>query len=344
MLAMIAAAAMPASWTLAVGGDVMLNGISAKTNPMKAVAPFLSRADIALLNLEIPLTTAKTITPRKSIADRQRKAQFVLKADPAHAAHLAALGIDGVSLGNNHDMDYGPKGLAEMLAVLDKRSIAHTGAGANEAQAQAPVGVDPEAGGEPKIAMLSFLSFMSDGANNTCWPAGTDSPGLSALKLGGTVDAKDRALLARKVKEAEKVSPFVVVMIHWGLEKQTLPTPYQVALGRAWIDAGADAVIGHHPHVLQGAELYNGKPIFYSIGNFISPRPAATALFKLRFEGETLKTTAVLPCGISGGKVAPYPMPKRLAELKRFRGLSEALARRYKSPKSRPLPVVLATP
>jgi poly-gamma-glutamate capsule biosynthesis protein CapA/YwtB (metallophosphatase superfamily) len=336
-----AAVALPSSWTMALGGDLMLNQIDPKIKPMAAVAPFFKEADVAIANLEIPLTSAKTATTRKSLADRKAKKQFVLKADPKFGAQIAEIGIDAVSLGNNHAMDYGPKGLAEMLGILDRLGIAHAGAGASErlAKAAAPVRV-----GESQVALRSFLSFMSDSANNTCWPAVGDRPGLASLKFQGSVDDDARKSIAWLIKDARRTAPFVAIALHWGIEKQAVPTPYQIALGRAFIDAGADVVIGHHPHVLQGAELYNGKPIFYSLGNFVSPRPAQTGFMRLTWQRHALKAVEFMPASISGGKVRPQTGAKAQAEWKRFIKLGETLRKRYPSKRSKALSVSLAKP
>ena len=92
----------------------------------------------------------------------------------------------------------------------------------------------------------------------------------------GTLDGKATERIGELVASGTKGGAFLAVALHWGNEKETLPTPYQVALGRAFVDAGADLVLGHHPHVLQGAEIYRGKPIFHSLGNLVSPRPGVS--------------------------------------------------------------------
>src|SRR5947208_3432144 len=107
----------------------MLNGIEAKLRPLAKIAPLLKPAGCALANLEIPLTTTTQTTSRKSAADLMARNQFILKADPAHAAGLAQGGIDLVSLGNNHCMDYRAAGLSEMRKTLQKSHISCAGAG-----------------------------------------------------------------------------------------------------------------------------------------------------------------------------------------------------------------------
>ena len=120
-------------------------------------------------------------------------------------------------------------------------------------------------------------------------------------------------------------------------ERKTVPDPYQVTLGRGFVEAGADCVLGAHPHVLQGAELYAGRPVFYSLGNLVSPLSGSTGVFKLTFEGRRLKGVEMLPCAIRSGKVEPL-LPATWPKAKsRFAVLGATAAAKYKNPKSVPL-------
>lgn len=325
---------LPNSWTLAVGGDIMLNQVSVKSKRLLPLKSVFSRADAAIANLEIPLTRANTPTSRKTPEMLAKRDQFILKADPGHAKHLAGIGFDGVSLANNHGMDYGSKGLAEMVALLDKSGIRHAGAGKNFQEASEPVLVKT-----PKVefAMLSFLAFMSTSANDICGAAGKNSTGIATLKFNGTVNARAKREIAGFIKRAQTKSPCVVVMLHWGLEKKTVPTPYQVALGRAFIEAGASMVVGHHPHVLQGGELYKGRPIFYSLGNLVSPRPAITAIARLTMSRDRLKAIEWMPCSISGGQTSFLVGKQKQSEIERFKSLCTSIQRNYKDPNSQSL-------
>lgn len=312
----------------------MLNQVSVKSKRLLPLKPVFSRADAAIANLEIPLTRANTPTSRKTPAMLAKREQFILKADPGHVKHLAGIGFDGVSLANNHAMDYGPKGLSEMMGLLDRNGIRHAGAGNNFQQASEPILVKA-----PKVefAMLSFLAFMSTSANDICGAAGKNSTGIATLKFNGVVNAKAKREIANFVHRAQSKSPCVVVMLHWGLEKKTVPTPYQVALGRAFIDAGASMVVGHHPHVLQGGELYRGKPIFYSLGNLVSPRPATTAITRLTMNRDRLKGIEWMPCSISGGQTSLLVGKQRQSEIDRFKSLCSSIQKNYKDPNSQSL-------
>ena len=125
------------------------------------------------------------------------------------------------------------------------------------------------------------------------WAAGPDHPGVFSTY--------DPARALEAIKTARGQCDYLVVYVHWGVERETEPKDYQRAMGRQYIDAGADLVIGSHPHVLQPVEYYNGKPIVYSLGNFVfgSSIPS-TILFKVVLDGEEIQVTEI-PCTSSGG-------------------------------------------
>lgn len=325
--------ALPQTWTMAIGGDVMLDRIPIASRPFAKIAPILKSASVAIVNLEVPLTSIDNPTKRKTAEDIRRKRQFVLRANTDHVRGMMDAGIDLVSLANNHIMDHGAAGLAECRAYLEAVGIKYAGAESNLAGAERPAIFQVRNG--PKVAFISFLSFMSDTSNWKCTPATQNSAGLAALVFGGSVDSADRAVVARHVARAKKAGDFVVVAIHWGIEKTTVPTPYQVSLGRAFIDAGADIVIGHHPHVLQGAELYRGKPIFYSLGNLVSRMSFDSAVFTLTFNGTFFQSVKVHPVSMVAG--VPVPKSKPLASVTAFRKLVSAIQTKFQHAGSAPL-------
>lgn len=324
MTAALALLAVAPSWTLAVGGDVMLNQVRPSAQTFAGAAGLFQSADVAYANLEIPLTRSGKATPRKSAVARAARTQFVLRADPGHAKWLDEAGFDVFSLGNNHAMDYGAEGLNETTALLDKAGIVWTGAGRSRTQAERVAVVKAKG---LRIGFLSFLGFLGDGALDACWPATDKAPGIAVLRFGGAVDSRARARLKAHVEAARKACDVLVVAMHWGDEKATRPKDYQVRLGRAWIDAGADLVVGAHPHVLQGKELYQGKPILYSAGNLVSPRPGSTAVYRLRFEGRTLRGWEARPARISGGRVTVLSGAAAAAEKRRIAGLDRLVVR-----------------
>ena len=307
--------------TVLLGGDIMLNQIPVSHQPFRDLYKIPQPGEVVIANLEIPLTRSTTPTPYKTAAELKARTQYILKPDPKHIDGLSAVGFHMVSLGNNHVMDYGSAGLAEMTSLLDARGILHTGAGPNLAEAKRAISAKG-------VTLLSAMAFMGTAAMKKLGPATASRPGLHALIFNGTVDAADKKYLKDWIA-ASPTDGIKIVALHWGLEKHTIPTSYQVALARACIDAGADVVWGHHPHVLQGAELYKGKPILYSMGNLISRKEGPTGLARLYFENEHLKGFRFVPLDIKNMRVAPVPSKLVEARRKAFQGLSNAVQRKF---------------
>ncbi|MCU0252106.1 MAG: CapA family protein [Vicinamibacterales bacterium] len=203
--------------------------------------PVLRRADLRIVNCECALASA-TAAVWKSGA--------VFKGEPAHVAGLTAVPFDIACLANNHVLDYGVAGLRETLRVLARAGIHSVGAGLTEAQALAPLSV--LVNGQP-----IHIVNLSEGEDLT---ASTGGPGVFGW---------DIALAAAQTRALKKIGGVVIVIAHGGLEYVPFPPPYVVAAFRALIEAGADCVIGHHPHVPQGIEWWLGRPIVYSLGNFV---------------------------------------------------------------------------
>lgn len=314
------------SWTLAAGGDIMFYAMDPKKDAIGGIAAAFAGADVAYANLEIPLTSSRTPTTRKSKEEIEAKSQFVLKGDPGHIRQVQKLGLDLVSLGNNHVMDFGPAGMRDTRNALKKAGIAHSGAGENLAEAtQVAVKTLPNG---LKVGMVSYLAYVGTNALYKCTPATEKSPGLAGLDLGARVNDKARKRLTGIVAQARKKCDVVLVALHWGVEKQPKPTQYQIDLGRAFIDCGADAVLGAHPHVLQGREIHKGKPILYSMGNLISPLPAKSAVYTLKFEGRTFKSWSLRPMTNSAGKAAWMAKDKEPARIKEIEALDKLIPKK----------------
>jgi poly-gamma-glutamate capsule biosynthesis protein CapA/YwtB (metallophosphatase superfamily) len=236
---------------LAFVGDIMMGGkvdLLLQRNgydyPYQHISTYLSEADIAAANLENP------ITDRGQPYDKQ----YVFRTSPLAVPELARSGLDIFSLANNHTLDFGMEGLLDTMDLLKEAGLHHIGAGMNEDEAYQPVIVDVNG---IKAAYLGFSRVVP----HVSWKADKKNPGLAE-----TYDYRRPVAAIEKAKEQADI---VVVLVHWGLEKKTIPEQYQTELGHRYIDAGADLVIGSHPHVLQGIESYKGKWIAYSLGNFI---------------------------------------------------------------------------
>lgn len=316
--------------TIVLGGDIMLNQIPVKNKPLSALKPLFATGNVAIANLEIPLTTSSKRTPYKTAAELKARTQYILKADPQHVLDIKNAGIHLVSLANNHVMDYGVDGLNEMSTLLTKHNILYTGAGPTLSEARELISKD-------NVSLLSAQAFMNTGSMTKLGPASDKKAGLHALFFNASINKNTRAYLKEWINGQRKGKEIIVVALHWGIEKQTVPTPYQVALGRACIEAGADVVWGHHPHVLQGAELYKGKPILYSMGNLISKKEGPTGLVRLFFEDSKFTAFRFLPLQISGMKVKPVTDKQAPARQQSFQRLSEAIQKRYKHKESRAL-------
>lgn len=204
----------------------------------------MKSANIMMLNNEFAYSTRGKKAANKS---------FTFRAKPSRVNILKEMGVDIVSLANNHALDYGRDALKDTFKTLDQAGIDYIGAGMNMDRAKSPIYYTVK---NKKIAYVaaSRVVFATD------WYA-TDS----RLGMIGTYDP---TLFIKSIREAAKKSDYVIAYLHWGVERKSYPESYQRALARKYIDAGADLVVGCHPHVLQGFEYYKGKPIAYSLGNF----------------------------------------------------------------------------
>jgi len=225
--------------------------------PFERVRPLFASADVVIGNLEAPFTYRKIPTRSKSPASVRAGRDFILKAAPQSASGLAFAGFHAVSLANNHAMDYGAAGLRETISILDRLGIRHAGAGMTGEAARRPARLTRKG---LRITLLSYSDVLP-----LNWAATADRPGVAPAKGPGAREQMRRGIIA-----ARRDSDFVIVAIHWGEQLAKRPDPTQRELGRLLVDWGADAVLGHHPHVLQGIEVRRGKVIAYSLGNFVS--------------------------------------------------------------------------
>jgi len=225
--------------------------------PFREVRSLLHRADVVIANLEAPFTTRNTPTPHKSADSVKARRDYILRAPPDTARGLKFAGITAVSLANNHTMDYQRGGLEDTLAVLDRLGIAWAGAGRNILEARRPAVLERKG---LRIALLSYSCILPVGSVATPTRAGI------APARGVGAEGAMREDIAR----ARRESDFVIVSVHWGEQLARYPNQTQQRLGRLFVQWGADAVIGHHPHVLQGIEARQGKVIAYSLGDFVN--------------------------------------------------------------------------
>jgi poly-gamma-glutamate capsule biosynthesis protein CapA/YwtB (metallophosphatase superfamily) len=324
------------TFRLNFGGDIMLYAMKPNEQALGDVAPYL-QSGISFANLEVPLTNSKLATKRKSSADLRSRRQFVLKASPAHANYLAQAGISAVSLGNNHCMDFGSSGLFEMTSALKSSRIAYSGAGLNLLASRAMAVRLTHSG--RRVGLLSALCFLTHRALETCTPATEVSAGVNVLDLDGRLDKPTTNALKKWIGAAKRQCDYLVMGVHWGTERESVPNPYQVRLGRTLVDCGVDVVWGNHPHVLQGAELYKRRPIFYSMGNLISPLSAQTGIIRMINSGKR-RSFQFIPAVNRHGRCVVVKGPGSRAALRNFDSLCEAIQRKYPNPYSRALPLL----
>jgi poly-gamma-glutamate capsule biosynthesis protein CapA/YwtB (metallophosphatase superfamily) len=229
-------------------GDIMLdNGpghlISNGVDPFEACAALLDKPDLTIGNLEC-------VVGREG---EQLNKAYTFRAAGDSPRYIKKY-FDAVSIANNHTFDYGEEGFRESLRVLKREGIAFFGGGNNLAEARAPLILECKG---KKIALLGYNEFRASNYAATSSTAG-NAP-LDELSVVTDIRA------ARSDHHCDIVIPFV----HWGEELYSAPRPDQRKLARRWVDAGATAVIGAHPHVSQTLDFYRGAPIVYSLGNFV---------------------------------------------------------------------------
>ncbi|GMU92067.1 MAG: hypothetical protein AMXMBFR4_11250 [Candidatus Hydrogenedentota bacterium] len=214
-------------------------GESAYAQPLGRVRALLASSDVCLANCEGTLTTS----------DRGRDKAYVFKGPPELARCLSQGGVTAVNLANNHFMDFGEAGAKDTLDACLAEGIQYYGGGRDSVDAAAPLLICRNG------VRLGVLGCALVG--RSC-AAGRRNP--------GTNPCTDRMYGA--IRSTKSYCDVVAVSCHWGVERQTAPVAEQVRTARRFIDAGADIVFGHHPHVLQGIERYAHGVIFYSLGNF----------------------------------------------------------------------------
>lgn len=247
----------------------------------------LTSADYTMGNHEFAFST------RGEPAEKQ----YVYREDPKLVSVLTDMGMDIVSLANNHALDYGKDALIDTMDTLSGAGIAYVGAGAdyNEAKALKKA--------ELKGKTFGFLA-ASRVIPETGWNAGSATPGMFTCY--------DSAGLIKAIKEAKESCDVVIVYLHWGVERVEYPEDYERKLGKDCIDAGADLVLGSHPHILQGFEFYRGKAICYSLGNFLFMKTTDTLVLQASVSEENEITLRLSPYVREGNRLVETKDKKAL--------------------------------
>lgn len=271
--------------TLAFAGDVLFDygfperydtgGIDAVISP--ELRAKLTDADITMVNHEFCFSTR---------GQKQDK-QYTFRVDPKYVGAFHELGVDVVTLANNHALDYGREALSDTFATLDEAGIMYAGAGETKERAREVQTI--EAGGRT-FGFLAASRVIPEGS----WNVDNAQPGMFCTY--------DDSALCSAITQAKQTCDYVTVYVHWGIERDSMPQDYQISMAKHYIDAGADLVIGSHTHCLQGIEFYNGKPILYGMGNFIfNTTINSTMAVHVTVDEENNSAVQVFPAYASNG-------------------------------------------
>ncbi len=298
------------AWTLVAGGDILLDrGVSLAMTKNGVNFPYKGGSvkitghcrDCSPLGWDLPYTQrlggAGAFTSLVKSADlaianfenpapnnwRLHTTGMIFSANPKNIAGVRDAGFDWVSMANNHIGDAGKPGIVETQQNLDAYGIRHGGAGRNCADAHKATLMD--AGGVT-VAMLGYDSIAG------YYRCGATTAGSARLTEANLV----RDIAAARARGAD----YVIVFPHWGIEYRASASSFQVSMAHAAIDAGADMVIGNHPHWVEGMELYRGKPIWYALGNLVFDQswsePTMEGItLELTFQGTSLRQIRIRP-------------------------------------------------
>lgn len=227
----------------------------------------MRNADIMCLNNEFTYSNGGSPLENKA---------YTFRANPSRVEILKELGVDIVSLANNHAYDYGEQSLVDTMAVLNQAGIKYVGAGHNIEEAMSPVYFEIQG------KTIAYVAASRAEKYRLTPQATEDEPGILLCY--------DTELFIQAIKEAKQNAEYVIAYVHWGTEYSYELEEVQLITGKEYLDAGADIVIGAHPHCLQGIEYYEGKPIVYSLGNFwFNDKTLDTMLLNVHVYGDDME-------------------------------------------------------
>ncbi len=300
----------PEPVTLLFTGDVLLSdyvlenydrdGISGVLSPVLLEA--MQTADITVINNEFPFSTRGEQAPDK---------QFTFRVNPDYVRVLTDMGVDIAGIANNHVLDFGPDALLDTFETLENAGIDYMGAGSDLSRASALITKEVNGKTFGFLAASRVIPVVS-------WDIKNASPGVFTTY--------DPALLLAAIKEARTHCDFLSVFVHWGIERDEYPQDYQVTMAQQYIDAGADLVVGAHPHVLQGIAYYENKPVFYSLGNFIFNREIPrTAVLRVTVPPEGSPAFQLIAASAANARTIADDGDKRNAACDYLESISEGI-------------------
>ena len=277
--------------SIAAVGDIMIGNHTTAyikkygvTYPFDSTKSILTSTQFTFGNLESPFTETG---PR---FDKR----FTFKVPPKFATGLKESGFDIVTLANNHMIDYGIEGLEKTIITLDSLGVKHCGAGLTLEDAQKPAIVEKDG---IKLAFLGYsMTFPKE-----FWA--TDS-------TGGTAFPTEK-ILKKAIQHCDSIADFTIITFHWGSELKNFPKNYQKHFARYCIDQSADLILGHHPHVLQGLEVYKNRLIAYSLGNFafssLSRKAIESIILKIYLTKNGLLYAKAIPIDVNNYNISFQP-------------------------------------
>jgi poly-gamma-glutamate synthesis protein (capsule biosynthesis protein) len=243
--------------------------------PFLKIRDYLKGADLVFGNLETPITQGPEIPDFK----------MIFRSNPGTEQALKYAGFSVLSLANNHTLNFGKQGIKDTFNYLTKTGIKYVGAGNNKQEANQPVYV------EKKGIKFAFLAYNDSDVVPASYEATYNRAGTAFMRIERMIKA---------VEEAKQKADFVIISMHAGTEYTQKPNNSQVNFAHAAIEAGADLIIGHHPHVVQVMEKYKEKYIFYSLGNFVFDQPQSQEtkeglVIKVYFTKDGISKISFLP-------------------------------------------------
>ena len=303
--------------TFTFAGDVLLDENYAVMSTYRANGSVLENcidpelleimqgSDIFMINNEFPYTDRGTPLANKT---------FTFRADPANVQILKDMGVDIVSLANNHASDYGEISLLDTLDTLEGAGIPYVGAGRDLEEASKVVFYQK---GDMKIGVVSATEVER--------MATPDTKGATE-NTPGTFRCFQNDALEEVIREAKKECDFLIVVVHWGTESTDELDWSQPGQAADFTAAGADVVIGAHPHVLQEIAYVNDVPVFYSLGNYwFNSKTQDSCLVTLEIGDEGLVSAKFIPCRTSGSKTSLATGAEAERILEYMRGLSDGV-------------------
>jgi len=287
----------PDSVTLSFAGDVHFSelitqkyddsGISAIIDD--EMLSFMQNADLMVLNHEFVFSTR---------GEAMEDKEYTLRNDPKYVKILQNMGTDVVSIANNHILDFGKDAFLDTLKTLENAEIMYAGGGRNLEEASKPVIYE--------INGQTFAIFAATRVSPSAdWYAGKKHPGV--------FQTYDATALNKAIAAADTNYDHIIVYVHWGIERAEIPEEYQRTLAKGYIDAGADLIIGAHPHILQGFEYYKEVPICYSLGNYLfGNRTDETILLNATFDKNGTLSIELVPCERINGILTKIQEPTEL--------------------------------